>query len=157
MFLLDKLDNIEKVSIYLSRPSGEPLACLDEYIDESSAKMKRGLNQQQELSFTINRQDNYWYEYIQGGMYLYVETIGLFRMQQPSIDYDGVKETKTVSALSVDNELEDKMLNIEVNMGTKTSQEYLVQYDEIDQNEEIINPYTINKQLNRKFEPIYKF
>lgn len=142
MFLLDKLDNIEKVSIYLSRPSGEPLACLDEYIDESSAKMKRGLNQQQELSFTINRQDNYWYEYIQGGMYLYVETIGLFRMQQPSIDYDGVKETKTVSALSVDNELEDKMLNIEVNMGTKTSQEYLVQYDEIDQNEEIINPYT---------------
>ena len=142
MFLLDSLDNIEKTSIYLSRPSGEPLACLDEYIDESSARMKRGLNQQQELSFTINRQDNSWYEYIQEGMYLYVETIGLFRMQQPSVEYDGVKETKTVSALSVDNELEDKVLNIEINMGTKTSQEYLVQYDDVDANEEIVNPYT---------------
>ena len=142
MFLLDSLDNIEKTSIYLSRPSGEPLACLDEYIDESSARMKRGLNQQQELSFTINRQDNSWYEYIQEGMYLYVETIGLFRMQQPSVEYDGVKEIKTVSALSVDNELEDKVLNIEINMGTKTSQEYLVQYDDVDANEEIVNPYT---------------
>lgn len=142
MFLLDSLDNIEKTSIYLSRPSGEPLACLDEYIDESSARMKRGLNQQQELSFTINRQDNSWYEYIQEGMYLYVETIGLFRMQQPSVEYDGVKETKTVSAPSVDNELEDKVLNIEINMGTKTSQEYLVQYDDVDANEEIVNPYT---------------
>ncbi len=142
MFLLDSLNNIEKTSIYLSRPSGEPLACLDEYIDEQTANMKRGLNQQQELSFTINRKDNNWYEFIQEGMYLYVETVGLFRMKQPSVNYDGIKEMKTVEANSCDIELEDKTLNIEVNMGTKTSQEYLVQLDATDANEEIVNPYT---------------
>ena len=142
MFLLDGLNNIEKASIYLSRPSGEPLACLDEYIDETSARIVRGLNQQQELSFTINRKDNPWYEHIQEGMYLYVETIGLFRMKQPNISYDGIKETKNISANSCDNELEDKTLNIEVNMGTKTSQEYLVQYESGYTNEEVVNPYT---------------
>ena len=142
MFLLDSLDNIERVSIYLSRPSGEPLACLDEYIDEQSANMVRGLNQQQELTFTINKQNNNWYEYIQEGMYLYVEAVGLFRMKQPSVSIDGIKETKTVNALSCDVELEDKNITLEINMGTKTSQEYLVQFDTSDADEEIVNPYT---------------
>lgn len=141
MFLLDSLNNIERVSIYLSRPSGEPLACLDEYIEEQTANMVRGLNQQQELTFTINKQNNDWYEYIQEGMYLYVETVGLFRMKQPSVNIDGVKETKVINALSCDVELEDKNLSIEINMGTKTSQEYLVQFDDADVDEEVVNPY----------------
>ena len=142
MYILDSIGNLESLSIYLSRPSGEPLGCLDEYIDEQTASLVRGLNQQQELSFEIIRQDNDWYEYIQEGMYLFVETVGIFKMKQPRITYNGEKETKIVTAYSCDNELEDKNIDLEINMGTKTSQEYLVEYTGVDTNEELINPYT---------------
>ena len=104
MFIIDALGNVERTSIYLSRPSSEPLACLDEFINEETANMVRGLNQQQELTFEVNRQDNDWYEYIQEGMYLYVDDVGFFKMKQPQIEFDGIKEIKKVEAYSCDGE-----------------------------------------------------
>lgn len=145
MFSIDILGNLERLSIYLSRPSGELLTCLDEDIDENSASLTVGVNQQYELQFQINRSTDSslvtWYDYIQEGMYLFVEKVGLFKMNQPSIDIDGVRETKSVIAHSCDVELEDKNCNLTLNMGTKTSMEYLVQYDE-GEDEVLLNPYT---------------
>ena len=142
MVLLDSFNNAETVSIYLSRPSGELIGCLDEYIDTKSASMVRGLNQQQELSFLINKNDNPWFEHLQEGMYLYVDTIGLFRIKQPPISCDGIKEIKSINAVSCDSELEDKTLNLEINMGTETSVERIISFDPVDVSEEVINPYT---------------
>ena len=142
MFIKDSIGNIERHSIYLSKPSGELLGCLDEFIDELSANLTRGLNQQLQLSFEINRLDNGWYEYIQEGMYLVVDTVGIFKMKQPQISNNGSVEIKNVIAFSCDNELEDKNIDLEINMGTKTSQEYLVVYDPSFAEEELINPYT---------------
>ncbi len=142
MVLLDSFNNAETVSIYLSRPSGELIGCLDEYIDTKSASMVRGLNQQQELSFSINKNDNPWFEHLQEGMYLYVDTIGLFRIKQPPISCDGIKEIKSINAVSCDSELEDKTLNLEINMGTETSIERIISFDPVDASEEVINPYT---------------
>lgn len=142
MFTKDSIGNIERHSIYLLRPSGTLLGCLDEYIDEDSANLVCGLNQQYKLSFEINRLNNGWYEYIQEGMYLVVETIGIFKLKQPQITNNGFSESKSVTAYSCDNELEDKNIDLEINMGTKTSMEYLVEYSDDDADEEIINPYT---------------
>lgn len=142
MFLMGGIDDLIRASIYLAKPSGEILGCLDEYINEQSCKLVRGLNQQQELSFTIQSNLNDWYEYIQEGMYLYLEKDGLFRITQPTIECSGVNEVKTVVAKSCDVELEDKNLQFEINMGTKTSLENIVTYNHPYEDENIINPYT---------------
>ena len=145
MFTIDVLGNLERLSIYLCRPSGELLTCLDEYIDEQSASITIGVNQQYNLSFSMNKSADVqlatWYDYMQEGMYLFVEKIGLFKMSQPTISTNGIVFTKSVSANSCDVELEDKVCTLSVNMGTKESMEYLVTYDE-DETELLANPYT---------------
>ena len=74
-------------------------------------------------------------------MYLYVDSVGMFKLNQPTISYDGITEKKSIVAYSVDSELEDKTTDISINMGTKESLEYLVEY-ESNETEELINPYT---------------
>lgn len=144
MYSLNFFDNLESLSIYLTRPNGDMLACLDNYIDENSVSLLIGLNQQYELSFDIyfdEDSESSWRDYIQEGMYLLVEKIGLFKMNQPESTLDGIKEVKRITAYSCDIELEDKNCTLELNMGTKTSQEYLVEYDD-NETELLINPYT---------------
>lgn len=144
MFTIDHFCNPEPLSIYLAKPSGELVKCIDKQIDENNSSLSLGINQQYELNFTVYRdsaEDPSWYDHLQEGMYLFVEKIGLFKMKQPGISLDGVKESKTVTAYSCDVELEDKNCRISINMGTETSQEYLVKYDE-NETEELINPYT---------------
>ena len=145
MFTTNYSGHIEPLSIYLIRPNGDTLSCLDDYIDESSCSLSVGINEQYELNFDVvfdeDKIDNSWCDYIQEGMYLLVEKIGIFKMLQPEISLDGSKETKSITAHSCDVELEDKNCTVEINMGTKTSQEYLVQYED-DETESLLNPYT---------------
>lgn len=144
MFSVDIFENAEPMSIYLSRPDGQIVCALDPYIDEQSSSLTIGLNQQYELHITVRKpSDDHinWFDSIQEGMYLFVERVGLFKMKQPVMTIDGSKETKTVTAYSCDVELEDQSLNIDINMGTKSSQEYLVSYDD-GETEALLNPYT---------------
>ena len=144
MFILDNYKNIQPLSIYLVRPNGTILGCIDDYIEESNTSLTIGINQQYELTFDFVTQydeHNTFRDYIQEGMYLYVDKVGLFKIFQPDISIDGAKEIKSVTALSCDSELEDKNVTVDLNMGTKTSQEYLVKYDD-DEIEELINSYT---------------
>ena len=145
MFTTNYSGHIEPLSIYLIRPNGDALSCLDDYIDESSCSLSIGINEQFVLNFDIvfdeETVDNSWCDYIQEGMYLFVEKIGIFKMLQPEISLDSSKEIKSVTANSCDVELEDKNCTVEINMGTKNSQEYLVQYDD-EETESLLNPYT---------------
>lgn len=144
MFTIDGFSNLEALNIYAADPSGGLIQCLNYYIDETSSSLTLGINQQYELNFSIYKDpgvDSSWFDHLQEGMYLFVDKIGLFKIKQPSISMDGVKEFKTITAYSCDVELEDKNCNIEINMGTKTSQEYLVTYNE-NETEVLINPYT---------------
>lgn len=144
MFSIDIYNNPEPLSIFLSQPSGNIISCIDEFINTDDARLTVGLNQQLELNFSVTiALDNIlpFYESLQEGMYLFVEKFGLFKMKQPTIESDGSKETKIVTALSCDCELEDKNCTLALNMGTKESQEYLVKYDD-DETESLLNPYT---------------
>ena len=144
MFSVDVFNNLEPLSIYLSKPSGKIICCLDKDVNEDDAKITIGLNQQLQLQFTTTNDytnENTSYDALQEGMYLFVEKIGLFKMKQPSIENDGMKEIKNITAYSCDVELEDKNCTLSLNMGTSVSQEYLVTYDP-DETESLVNPYT---------------
>jgi len=144
MFTIDYFNKPEPLSIYLAKPSGELIVCLNEYVDESSSSLSVGLNQQYELNFTVRTNSGEkpsWYDHLQEGMYLFVEKTGLFKMKQPGISTDGVKEEKSITAYGCDVELEDKNCRLSFNMGAHTSMEYLVAYEE-GETEILINPYT---------------
>ena len=142
MARLDVFGNPEPLNIYVTRVDGEILGCINDIIEEDSASLTVGLNQQYSLEFTATKTDgNDWYDYLHEGMYLLVQDVGLFRMRQPSISLDGQKETKSISASSCDSELEDKTCSVQINMGLKTSLEYLVKYND-EETETLVNPYT---------------
>lgn len=144
MFSVDVFNNLEPLSIYLTKPSGSIICCLDRDINEGDARMTVGLNQQLQLDFSITNDytnENTPYDSLQEGMYLFVEKIGLFKMKQPAIENDGIKETRNITAYSCDVELEDKNCTLSLNMGTPVSQEYLVTYDK-NETENLVNPYT---------------
>jgi hypothetical protein len=144
MLALNLLGNIEPLNIYVAQPSGFPLGCLNDEIDTNSANISLCLNQQYSLSFDITKdpnKKNAWYDYLHEGMYLLVEKIGLFKINQPDLKVDGNKETKSISAISCDVELEDKNCLFCANMGTETSLEYLIEYEE-NESEVLLNPYT---------------
>lgn len=131
MFNVDYWNNPEPLQIYIVRPDGSIICNLNSYIDEDDSSLTLGVNQQYELSFSVilTDDDSEIGDYLQEGMQLLVDKIGFFKMSQPSSSYDGVKEIKSISALSCDSELEDKNVTLEINQGTETSAEYLVKYD----------------------------
>lgn len=143
MFYLDLNGNLEPLSIYLARPDKTLLGSLYGIIDESSASLEIGINKHYSLSFNVVRtEDNTsWYEYIQEGMYLFVEGIGFFKINNPEITLDGAKETKSVLAYSCDIELEDKTCDMAINLGKSYSMEQLVEYED-NETEMLLNPYT---------------
>ena len=142
MFQLNIFGDPQPLNIYLSKADGELLTMLNDIIVEDSANLGIGLNQQYELSFDIQiDSNNIWLQYIVEGMYLFVEEIGLFKTFDISTVKDGVTDTKSITAQSVDSEFDSIILNFPVNMGLKNSMEYLVTYDE-DETEAIENPYT---------------
>lgn len=143
MYKLDIFNNPEPLSIYLVKVDGTVLGCLDTIIDTSNVSLTIGINQQFELSFSVTSCEGMtnWYDYLHEGMYLLVEKVGLFKMNQPSITNDGVKEIKSIKAYSCESELEDKMTTVSINMGTEESMEYNVEYDD-KETEPLTNPHT---------------
>lgn len=65
------------------------------------------------------------YEELGPHMYLYLEDIGYFIMEAPQLDNDGNKETKTITAYSIEKEFEYRdWVGIKINCGTVDSMEY---------------------------------
>lgn len=134
--------DFEKItSISVCNMSGEPLYFVDG-IDEETVSLVQRLNGQYDLEFDVSHradETNISYETLQEGLYLYIEDIGFFKMRTPTETITPGKLTKHITAHSCDAELDDKNLNIEINMGTKTSQEYLVSYRN-SEDEVLVNP-----------------
>ena len=143
MFQLDIFGNLSPLGIYLVKPNNEILGSLDNIIDETSSSLYVGLNKQYSISFDIRHisGDRDWFDYVQEGMYLFVEGFGLFKIDNPSSTFDGIKEQKSVTAHGCDSELENNTCMLDINMGQKTSMEYLVEYDD-EETENVVNPYT---------------
>lgn len=115
-------------NIYVCNLMGDLLYPLDE-IDKSSVSLTELLNGQWELSFTYTKSkdtDSPAYEALEEGMYLYLEDKAHFKMRQPSIHIDAATESKEIHAYSCEVELEDKVVTFGINMGEKTSLEYLL-------------------------------
>lgn len=139
--------------IYLCKPGGVILSILDN-VDESSASLTYTISDCWEFSFEISRYDSNLkqtelYESINEMMELLLvtdnEKIRFQINSEPQISGDGVKETKNITAKSIECELGDKFLRaFKINCGTTDSQEYLCGYYDEDDNfiNVNLNPYT---------------
>ncbi len=89
-----------------------------------------------ELSFEVDRflsidgelVESNGYEDLKPYMYLYLEDIGYFQMQAPSVNNDGNREVKSIESYSAEKEFEDKdWQGIKINTGEDDSYERLVE------------------------------
>ena len=144
MFNMDIFGNLEPLRIYLCSPSGEVFGEVDN-IDETTASLKVCLNNQYDLTFDVIRDLSSTtptlFDSLQDDMILVVEKIGQFIIKNTNINVTDAKEVKTITAYSIEHELEDKFLKIPINMGTENSSEYLVDFSD-DPDEMVLNPYT---------------
>ena len=149
MFDFDIFNNPKPHDLYLCRPDGS-IVCYLNGIDEQSASLTVNLNNQLELNFNYNKYIIHngekilsnGFNNIAFGMKILVDRIGLFKMKYPPMNFDGEKTTLSVSATSIDSELEDKnLVNFKINTGEPDSLEYLVTYD-AGETESLINEYT---------------
>ena len=149
VFNFDIFENPEPLKLYLCKPNRKIICCLNGInIDTVDISIK--LNNQYELSFDYDKYitiddkqiKSNGYDSLNIGMEIFVEKIGFFKMKYPPRKYDGDKEYKSITASSIDCELENKDLNgFKINTGEKDSLEYLVTYDD-DETENLINDYT---------------
>lgn len=136
-----KADISHNKKIYLCRPNKDVL-CLLNGVEIDSVSYTANLKSYDELSFTIDRYINVYdhalginklmesngYEDI--GVYhlLYLEDIGYFQIQEPTVSFDGEKEVKSVTAYSNEKEFEDKdLVDFAVNTGEEGSMERLAE------------------------------
>ena len=148
MFKFDIFKNPKPYDLYLCMPD-DSIVCYLNGIDEQTASLTVNLNNEYELSFDYsrfitvdgNKILSNGFESLASGMKILVDGIGFFKMVYPAVKFDGEKETKSVSATSIDSELEDKILtSFKINTGESDSLEYLVTYD-VDETESLINSY----------------
>lgn len=142
--------------IVLCKPGGTPVGTLNG-IDETSVTLHQSISETWTLTFDLPRyieidgklEETNYYQSVSVLMELYLECErGRFRFSidvEPTINNDGIREMKTVTAQSIEIELQSKFLHqFKVNCGTKDSLEYLVGY--YNDNDEFVNvnlnPYT---------------
>lgn len=120
--------------IYLCNIDGTPITVLNG-VDIPSVNYNPHVKDYDTLSFTVDKYiiidgeqiKSNGYELLGLYMYVMLEDYGVFQMQQPSINNDGNKESKSITAYSREKEFEDKDFeNFKVNMGEKDSQEQLI-------------------------------
>lgn len=150
MFNFNIFDNPEPYNIYLCKPN-KKVICELNGIDDSTASITINLNNQYELSFDYFRYvydddkqeliESNGYNKLCVGMNILVENIGYFKMNYPPFMFDGDTEKKTITASSIECELENKDITLKVNTGEEDSLEYLVVYDE-NETESLLNDYT---------------
>ena len=126
--------------IYLCTPDLKPITQLNG-VDTESVSYSEHLRDFSSLSFTVDEYividgkqvKSNGYDELDVYMYLYLEDIAFFQMQYPSVNNDGQKESKNITAYSIDKEWEDKdWVNFKCNTGEDDSLERLVDDNEDD-------------------------
>ena len=139
----DYYNRVEPFHIFLGTLDNKKYCCLNG-IQPESVELKLNLNNTYTLSFTVDKYVSYFgKQYESNGYYrletfsrIYVENIGWFIMSQPTVNNDGISETKEVKAESIDIEfVQCDLINFKINCGTTDSREMLVQ-DNVDIDED---------------------
>lgn len=121
--------------IYLCKPNREIIVQLNG-IDTSTVSYSESVKDYNSITFTVDRYINIDGIYVESNCYdmlhvymeLYLEDIGYFQMQEPSISGDGYTEKKTVTAYSLEKQFEDKdLVGFKINTGDKDSREYIAE------------------------------
>ncbi len=124
--------NYTRPRVYLCEVDKQ-IICELEAID-MSASLK--FNAYSELTFTVNRTYmnmvtgetlvNPFYDKIEALRLIYLDGFGYFEIQEPEIFSDGIKETKTITAYSLDYRLSQRYLeNFKINTGEADSLEVI--------------------------------
>lgn len=138
----DKYNRVEPFRIYLGTLDNKKSCCLNG-IRPESVNLELKLNNTYNLSFTVDKYISYFgkqyesngYDWLGKMARIYVENIGWFIMEQPSIDHDGFSETKEVRAESIDIEFAQRdLVGFKINCGTTDSYEML-DPDNVEKNE----------------------
>lgn len=124
--------------IYLSKP-GEKKSCILNSIKTDTVTLTFNLKDFAKLEFDIDKYvyDDYQskqiiangYDTIDFLMELYVEGIGWFRINEtPQVRYDGYTETKSITAESIQCELQDfNIVGLKINYGSADSVEMMLE------------------------------
>lgn len=124
--------NYTRPRVYLCEVDKQ-IICELETID-MSASLK--FNAYSELTFTVNRTYmnittgetlvNPFYDKIEALRLIYLDRFGYFEIQEPEIFSDGIKETKTITAYSLDYRLSQRYIeNFKINTGETDSLEVI--------------------------------
>ena len=151
-------------NIYLCKPKGDVIAALD--IDEESVSLTEAVADLWELSFDVHRYhydgeriETPYYDALAEMMELYLVSDSCSARflidTEPSVTCDGIAEVKTVTAHSIEAELQYKFLeNFQINTGQKVSQENLLKGNLIGEPVDINDPtqelydYNLNPYTN---------
>ena len=88
-----------------------------------------------EITFNVYRYINVNGEMVESNGYndlkvemnILLEGCDMFKMEEPTIEHDGIKEYKTIKAYSIESEFQDKdWVDCKINTGEKDSLEYLI-------------------------------
>lgn len=117
--------------IYLAKP-GKRLYCALRGIDTSTASLSLKTNNTAELTFTVDKYINNTvtdgYEELDELMELYCDGIWFKIVDPPTINNDGLRETKEITAESYEIMLTQyKLKNFKINMGEEDSYEMMYQ------------------------------
>lgn len=121
----------EPSTIYLAKP-GKRLYCALGGIDTSTASLSLKTNNTAELTFTVDKYINNTvtdgYEELDELMELYCDGIWFKIVDPPTINNDGLRETKEITAESYEIMLTQyKLKNFKINMGEEDSYEMMYQ------------------------------
>ena len=135
----DKYNQPEQPKVYLATPNRK-IICPLNGIDEETFDLQLNLNNTWELSFDVNRyiivEKNEKKEQVESNGYssisvllrIYVEGIGWFILNPPSVSGEGYKEYKSITASSAEIEMQQHDLKtLKINTGTTDSYEMLVE------------------------------
>ena len=138
-------DTYRKPNVYLCQTNKDKIGQLDISNLKGTFKWK-GYS---EISFDVDREYNDivtgetlvnpYYDLADGLRLVYVEGFGYFQLQNPSINSDGIKETKSFDAYSAEYDLSNRYLEtFFINMGTDESIDGVQLYDNIDQDHSLL-------------------
>lgn len=142
--------------IYLCTPDLKPITVLNGLIT-NSVQYEEHVKDYDVLSFEVDRFININGNYVESNGYddlkaymnLYLEDIGCFQMQHPTVNGDGYKETKSIISYSLEKEFENKTwIGLKVNTGETDSLEQLAEnnLDDLGFAKEFVKFYNPNRK-----------
>lgn len=126
----DLFNRAEPSKIYLAKPGKRIIAALPGVIEDQT-HVDINFNNTSVLETVIDRdisgEVNPYYELVQRHYELYVTNVGWFKInEEPTLENDGYKETKTVHAESLEIELQQyDLVEFIINTGAENSKEML--------------------------------